>query len=141
MFVQGINKFNLKRFEKELKHKLGNKSSGYQTEETVLIKSFKYFDLENNGISFKLNLGQCSKNSFVKTISKLGVTGFNEKALLEVFDIYDTNKNGTLDYKEFCGGIYSNKSFNKNITQSLATEDNSCTNTSSKVRINFDNKE
>ena len=36
-------------FEKELKNKLSLKSSGHTTEETVLIKAFKYFDLDNSG--------------------------------------------------------------------------------------------
>jgi Ca2+-binding EF-hand superfamily protein len=37
------------RFEKELKNKLALKSSGHTSEETVLLKAFKYFDLDNSG--------------------------------------------------------------------------------------------
>ena len=37
------------RFEKELKNKLSLKSSGHTSEETVLLKAFKYFDLDNSG--------------------------------------------------------------------------------------------
>lgn len=37
------------RFEKELKAKLTLKASGHTSEETVLIKAFKYFDLANKG--------------------------------------------------------------------------------------------
>jgi Ca2+-binding EF-hand superfamily protein len=40
---------NRSSFEKELKNKLSLKSSGHTTEETVLIKAFKYFDLDNSG--------------------------------------------------------------------------------------------
>lgn len=36
-------------FEKQLKSKLAQKSSGVQSEEAVLLKSFKYFDLDNSG--------------------------------------------------------------------------------------------
>ena len=36
--------------EKELKNKLALKASGHQSEETVLLKAFKYFDLDNSGI-------------------------------------------------------------------------------------------
>ena len=36
-------------FEKELKNKLAQKSSGITSEEQVLKKSFKYFDLNGNG--------------------------------------------------------------------------------------------
>jgi Ca2+-binding EF-hand superfamily protein len=36
-------------FEKELKNKLSLKSSGHTSEETTLLKAFKYFDLDNSG--------------------------------------------------------------------------------------------
>jgi hypothetical protein len=40
---------NRQIFEKELKNKLSLKSSGHTSEETVLLKGFKYFDLDNSG--------------------------------------------------------------------------------------------
>lgn len=85
-------------FEKELKNKLALKSSGKQSEEALIIKAFKYFDLDNSG--------ECSKDEFIKAIAKLGVTGFSNKQLLEIFDTYDQNKNGELDYKEFAGCLF-----------------------------------
>jgi len=36
-------------FEKEVKNKLTLKNSGRQSEETLLLKAFKYFDLDNSG--------------------------------------------------------------------------------------------
>ena len=89
-------------FEKELKNKLALKSSGHTTEETVLLKAFKYFDLDNSG--------NCSKDEFLKAITKIGITGFSEENLLELFDVYDFDGSGELDYKEFVGGLFGNNS-------------------------------
>lgn len=55
-------------------------------------------------------LGFCSKNEFLKTISKIGITGFSDENLLEIFTIYDTDKSGELDYKELIGGVFNNSS-------------------------------
>jgi Ca2+-binding EF-hand superfamily protein len=45
-----------------------------QSEETVLQKSFKYFDLNNNGI-FSFNfLGTVEPEEFAKAIEKIGIT-------------------------------------------------------------------
>ena len=41
---------------------------------------------------------------------KIGITGFNEKDLSELFKIYDKDNSGYLDYKEFVGILYSNNS-------------------------------
>jgi Ca2+-binding EF-hand superfamily protein len=48
-----------------LKNKLSQKSSGTQSEETVLMKSFKYFDLNNNGT--------VEPDEFAKAIEKIGI--------------------------------------------------------------------
>lgn len=52
-------------FERELKNKLAQKSSGSQSEETVLMKSFKYFDLNSNGT--------VEPEEFAKAIEKIGI--------------------------------------------------------------------
>ena len=89
------------------------KSSGHTTEETVLLKAFKYFDLDNSGC--------CSKKEFLRTISKIGITGFSDENLLEIFDIYDVDKSGELDYKEFVGELFGNNSIiNERRNQSSA---------------------
>ena len=48
-----------------MKNKLAQKSSGTQSEETVLLKSFKYFDLNNNGT--------VEPEEFAKAIEKIGI--------------------------------------------------------------------
>jgi Ca2+-binding EF-hand superfamily protein len=58
-------------------------------------------------------LGNVSKEEFLRAINKIGITGFSDKNLLDVFDIYDVDGSGELDYKEFVGGIYSNNSISR----------------------------
>ena len=48
-----------------MKNKLSQKASGSQSEETVLMKSFKYFDLNNNGT--------VEPEEFAKAIEKIGI--------------------------------------------------------------------
>jgi hypothetical protein len=55
----------LASFEKELKNKLSQKASGVQSEEQVLLKAFKYFDLNNNGT--------VEPEEFAKAIEKIGI--------------------------------------------------------------------
>ena len=52
----------------------------------MLLKAFKYFDLDNSGC--------CSKNEFIKAINKIGITGLTEENLEEMFDVYDVDGSG-----------------------------------------------
>jgi len=52
-------------FERELKNKLAQKASGMQNEETVLLRAFKYFDLNNNNT--------VEPEEFAKAIEKIGI--------------------------------------------------------------------
>lgn len=52
-------------FEKELMNKLSQKATGTQSEEQVLMKAFKYFDLDNSGA--------VDPNEFAKAIEKIGI--------------------------------------------------------------------
>ncbi len=54
-----------KQFEQALKDKLEMKSGGAVSEETVLLKAFKYFDLDQSG--------SCSPDEFKKALEKIGV--------------------------------------------------------------------
>jgi hypothetical protein len=48
-----------------LKNKLAQKASGVQNEETVLLRAFKYFDLNNNNT--------VEPEEFAKAIEKIGI--------------------------------------------------------------------
>ena len=52
-------------FERELKNKLAEKTRGAQSEEAVLMKAFKYFDLNDNGT--------VEPEEFAKAIEKIGI--------------------------------------------------------------------
>ena len=56
------------KFIKELKNKLNQKCYGNTSEETVLVRAFKYFDLDNTGLS--------DTDTFLKTVKKIGITSF-----------------------------------------------------------------
>lgn len=62
---------------------------------------------------FYFILGNCSKDEFLKAITKIGISGFTDKDLLELFDKYDADQSGELDYKEFVGSLYGNTSISK----------------------------
>ena len=93
-------------FEKELKNKLLMKTVGNQSEEMVLLRAFKYFDLSNTNL--------CDKHSFINTVMKIGITGFSEQSISQIFDIYDTEKVGKINYKDFIGILYNNPSIMDN---------------------------
>jgi len=90
---------NLKQsFEKELKNKLLQKSGGKTSEETVLMKSFKYFDLNNSG--------DVQPDEFAKAIEKIGIIIPSKQDLEALFNIYDKDGSGSLDYHEFASEIF-----------------------------------
>ena len=93
-------------FEKELKNKLLIKTIGNQSEEMILLRAFKYFDLSNTNL--------CDKQNFIKTVMKIGITGFTENNLSSIFDLYDIEKAGKINYKDFIGNLYNNPSIMDN---------------------------
>merc|ERR1711935_1243030 len=68
-FIQkqtSLNMDHLKAsFERELKNKLSEKTRGAQSEAQVLMKAFKYFDLNDNGV--------VEPDEFAKAIEKIGI--------------------------------------------------------------------
>ncbi len=93
------------KFIKELKNKLNQKCYGNTSEETVLIRAFKYFDLDNTGYS--------DIDTFLKTIKKIGITSLNDEEIYEIFSLFDTDKKGEIDYREFVSELFGNKSLSK----------------------------
>jgi Ca2+-binding EF-hand superfamily protein len=72
-----------------------------------------------------LTQGKCSKEEFLKAITKIGISGFSDQNLLEIFEIYDADESGELDYKEFVGGLYGNVSIAKKNEESGKKQTNS----------------
>lgn len=61
---------SLTSFEKDFKNKVNLKASQRQSEETVIVKTFRYFDLNDTG--------RVGKREFVKAVDKIGVVNFSE---------------------------------------------------------------
>ena len=110
----------IKVFEKELKNKVAMKTSGRLTEESVLLKAFKYFDLDNTGY--------CDQKKFIQTLLKIGITGFSDDNLREIYNYY-SNGNPDIDYKEYVGILYNNQSIineDRNInSENISNQNNS----------------
>ena len=68
----------------------------------------------------------------MRSINKIGITGFSDKNLLDVFDLYDEDGSGELDYKEFIGGVFSNNSISQKNHTPSKTEVNQRNNSGSK---------
>jgi Ca2+-binding EF-hand superfamily protein len=93
---------NREKFEKELVLKLQQKSTAHVSEETILMRSFKYFDLDNSGfVSFE---------EWIRAIEKIGVVLPEGTNLREIFTLYDTDSSGELDYREFIAGVFGENS-------------------------------
>ena len=90
-------------FEYELKRKLAQRSRSPQEELRKLISSFKFFDYTS---SFLLD-----KNQWIKGVLRTGLCGFNIKDLSDVFERYDPNKTGYINYINFSNHLYGKEEF------------------------------
>ena len=90
-------------FEYELKRKLAQRSRSPQEELRKLISAFKFFDYTS---SFLLD-----KNQWIKGILRTGLCGFNVNDLSNVFQRYDPNKTGYINYINFSNYLYGKEEF------------------------------
>ena len=88
-----------KSFERDLKAKLSLKSSGNIEDNILLLKAFKYYDMND--------LGRVDKDAFAQALSKLGFYGYTDTDLDKLFFIYSNNEQ-YLDYQKFADELYSN---------------------------------
>ena len=93
------------KFIKELKSKLNQKCYGNTSEETVLIRAFKYFDLDKTGFS--------DIDTFLSKVRKVGITSLNDDEISEIFSSFDEEKKGEIDYREFVSELFEKKSLSK----------------------------
>ena len=87
-----------KIFEYEIKRKLSERARSSTDEFRILMNGFKFYDYTYSG---KVN-----QNEFVKGILRTGLSGFNESDIRSIFNSYDINKTGYIDYKNFCNYLY-----------------------------------
>ena len=88
----------IKRYEIELKNKINLKMIPNKTEEQILLQNFKYYDLEGTGF--------CNLRNFIKTHERIGVVLSKIKDIEEVFNHFDINHTGIINYKKFCHEIF-----------------------------------
>lgn len=96
-----------------MKTKLIYKTPPHSSEETTLFKSFKFYDMEG--------YGYCNLSTFIKTILKIGVTGFSTGELTTIFNFYEIDSKGRMNYKKFIDSIFS-KSKGSNIPTNYSTD-------------------
>lgn len=86
------------QFESDLKTKLQQRATGNISEENILLRAFRYFDLDNSG--------SVSYSEWTKSIGKLGIIFQDIRKGHELFQSYDADHSGKLDYKEFTSMIF-----------------------------------
>ncbi len=84
-----------------LKRAVSQKVYGATDETTILNRSFKFFDLDNDG--------GVSPAEFGKACEKLGVFIPTDYNLQQIFRHYDTNGNGIIEYNEFTDAFLGGK--------------------------------
>ena len=85
-------------FEYEIKRKLSQRARSTADEFRILMNGFKFYDYDYTG---KVN-----QIEFVKGILRTGLSGFNESDIRSIFNCYDINNTGYIDYKNFCEYLY-----------------------------------
>jgi hypothetical protein len=50
--------------------------------------------------------GYVSRDEWKRSLAKIGIGGISEENILTLFNSYDANQNGKLEYKEFIGALY-----------------------------------
>jgi len=82
-------------FEYELRRKLSEKT---KNPINSLLTSFHYFDTDNSGAA--------TLSMWLKTFTKIGLSGFSQTDMQIIFDCYDLNHSGLIDYKNFSYYLY-----------------------------------
>lgn len=88
-------------FEQGLKEKLLQKKSSRVGDETILLKQFKFFDLNNSGV--------LSKNEFLRAIGGIGYVFQDIEIANQVFALYDTDNDGKVNYRDFVEAVFRNQ--------------------------------
>ena len=94
-----INLNYIHRFEKELKNKLALKIKGNSREETLLLNAFKFTDLSDTGFA--------NPDKFLRTLTKLGINIVNKENVLDIFNLYDKERTGRINYRDFITEIFT----------------------------------
>ena len=86
-------------FEHEIHRKLSMRANTENSEIIMLLNAFRFYDLDDLGI--------ISKEDFTKVFGKIGLNGMTPNYLYSVFDSYDINGIGYLNYKNLIEYLYN----------------------------------
>jgi Ca2+-binding EF-hand superfamily protein len=112
-----MSRKNLKDlFENELKSKIYSKTYRFNSEPETLLKYFRYYDIKENNL--------CSLQDFINTMIRIGISDFSEKEYEKIFYLYPIGIDNKLNYWEFIGNLYNNKSLGRSNSQILKRKRN-----------------
>ena len=83
----------LRIYRKELFERVGLKKTINKTNEQIILDNFKYFDLNGNNYS--------SINEFIRVNERIGVKMRKKDDLIKIFNFFDKNNSGVINYRLF----------------------------------------
>lgn len=90
-------------FEHELHRKLSMRAKSVNSEINMLLNAFRFYDLDD--------LGLISKEDFTKVFGRIGLNGMTPNYLYSVFDSYDINGIGYINYTNLIEYLYDISTF------------------------------
>ena len=87
----------IKRFESALREKVELRVPNREAGVKHLIQNFKFFDLDDSG--------SCGYESFRRVVHKMGVFGFSEGDLVEIFGVYAMSGR-RMNYGDYVRGLF-----------------------------------
>ena len=90
-------------FEHELHRKLSMRAKSVNSEINMLLNAFRFYDLDD--------LGLISKEDFTKVFGRIGLNGMTPNYLYSVFDSYDINGIGYINYTNLIEYLYDLSTF------------------------------
>ena len=111
-------------FQDELHKKLSLKARTTTSEMNLLFNAFKFYDIDDNGT--------IRRENWSRVFNRIGLSVFSESELNELFNIFDTNGTGIINYRNFIQNIFDwtpsnhiNNNFNNNNNINTNTNTNS----------------
>ena len=103
----------VKRFESALKEKVELRTSNRDAAVKHLKQNFKFFDLDSSGT--------CGYESFRRVVYKMGIYGFSENDLVEIFGVYAMSGR-RMNYTEFVDNLFGITPSSKTGGQTFRTQ-------------------
>ena len=85
-------------FQDELHKKLSLKARTTTSEMNLLFNAFKFYDIDDNGT--------IRRENWTRVFNRIGLSVFSESELNELFNIFDTNGTGIINYRNFIQNIF-----------------------------------